>query len=71
MSRRKKTRMQSVMEAPRMRPDAAGIDIHPEVIFVGLDPRKDTQPVRRFGSGDGIDRSVLDSVVRGKFYSTR
>jgi transposase len=50
---RKKTRMQSVTEAPTIRPDAAGVDIHPEVIYVGVDPRKDTQPVRKFGTFTG------------------
>jgi transposase len=50
MSRKKKTRQQSVMEAPQIREDAAGIDISPVVIYVAVDPRKDAQAVRHFGT---------------------
>jgi transposase len=50
MSRRKKTRLQSVMEVPQIRPDAAAADIHPEAIYVAVDPRKDKQSVRTFGT---------------------
>ena len=50
---RKKTRMQSVTEAPAIRPDAAGIDISPEVIYVAVDPRRDAPAVRRFGTFTG------------------
>jgi len=47
---RKKTRLQSVNEGPKIRPDAAGIDISPEVIYVAVDPQRDAKPVRAFGS---------------------
>jgi transposase len=46
----KKTRLQSVTEAPRVRPDAAGIDISPELICVAVDPQRDAPAVRSFGS---------------------
>jgi len=47
---RKKTKLQSVTQAPEIRRDAAGIDISPEVIYVAVDPRKDTQPIRHYGT---------------------
>lgn len=47
---RKKNRLQWMTEAPRVRSDAAGIDISPEVIYVAVDPQKDAQPVRSFGT---------------------
>jgi transposase len=47
---RKKTRLQSVTEVPKIRPDAAGIDISPEVIYVAVDPQKDAPAVRHFGT---------------------
>jgi transposase len=50
MSRKKKTRLQSVTEGPRVRRDTAGIDISPEVIYVAVEPQRDATPVRRFGT---------------------
>jgi transposase len=50
---RKKTRLQSVTEAPAIRPDSAGIDISPEVIYVAVDPRKDAPAVRTYGTFTG------------------
>jgi transposase len=50
---RKKTKLQSVTEAPKVRTDAAGIDISPEVIYVAVDPHKDARPVRSFGTFTG------------------
>jgi transposase len=47
---RKKTKLQSVTESPRIRPDAAGIDISPEVIYVAVDPQKDARPIRHYGT---------------------
>ncbi|SRR5579884_1401674 len=47
---RKRTRLQSVTESPRVRPDAAGIDISPEMIYVAVDPQKDAPAVRRYGT---------------------
>lgn len=47
---RKKTKLQSVTQLPQIRPDAAGIDISPEVIYVAVDPRQDTKPIRNYGS---------------------
>jgi hypothetical protein len=47
---RKKTRLQSVTEVPKIRPDAAGIDISPEVIYVAVDPQKDAPAVRHLGN---------------------
>ena len=47
---RKKTKLQSVNEPPKIRADAAGIDISPEVIYVAVDPRRDPQPIRHYGS---------------------
>lgn len=48
--RRKKTRLQSVTEPPKIRIDAAGVDISPEEIYVGVDPRVAEPAVRCFGS---------------------
>lgn len=45
-----KRRGKGVMEPPKVRTDAAGIDISPEVIFVAVDPRRDAKPVRQFGA---------------------
>ena len=50
---RKKTRLQSVTEAPKIRPDTAGIDISPEVIYVAVDPQRDAPAVRRYGTFTG------------------
>jgi len=50
---RKKTRLQSVTEVPKIRPDTAGIDISPEVIYVAVDPQRDPKPVRAYGSFTG------------------
>lgn len=50
---RKKTRLQTKVEAPQIRRDAAGIDISPEVIYVGIDPQKDAPAVRQFGTFTG------------------
>jgi transposase len=47
---RKKTKLQSVTQPPEIRIDAAGIDISPEVIYVAVDPRKDAQPIRHYGT---------------------
>ena len=47
---RKKTKLQSVTGPPEIRADAAGIDISPEVIYVAVDPRKDPQPIRHYGT---------------------
>jgi len=47
---RKKTKLQTVTQPPEVRPDAAGIDISPEVIFVAVDPRKDAKPIRHYGT---------------------
>jgi transposase len=47
---RKKTKLQSVTQPPEVRPDAAGIDISPEVIYVAVDPRKDAKPIRHYGT---------------------
>jgi transposase len=47
---RKKTKLQSVTEPPQIRTDAAGIDLSPEVIYVAVDPRKDAQPIRHYGT---------------------
>lgn len=47
---RKKTKLQSVTAPPEIRADAAGIDISPEVIYVAVDPRKDPQPIRHYGT---------------------
>ena len=44
---RKKTRLQSVTEAPQIRRDACGIDISPEVIYVAVGPQQDAPAVRR------------------------
>ena len=46
----KKTKLQSVTEAPEIRADAAGIDISPDVIYVAVDPRKDPRPIRHYGT---------------------
>jgi transposase len=50
---RKKTRLQSVTEAPKIRADAAGIDISPEVIYVAVGPQRDAPSVRRYGTFTG------------------
>lgn len=47
---RHKTKLQSVTESPRIRTDAAGIDISPEVIYVAVDPGKDARPIRHYGA---------------------
>jgi len=47
---RKKTRLQSVTEVPRIRADAAGVDVSPEMMYVAVDPQKDAPAVRRFGT---------------------
>jgi transposase len=47
---RKKTKLQSVTRPPRIRMDAAGIDISPEVIYVAVDPGKDARPIRHYGT---------------------
>lgn len=47
---RKKTKLQSVTAPPEIRTDTAGIDISPEVIYVAVDPRKDPQPIRHYGT---------------------
>lgn len=44
--RRKKTRLQSVTEAPQFRRDACGIDISPEVISVAVGTQQDADPGR-------------------------
>jgi Transposase IS116/IS110/IS902 family./Transposase. len=49
-SKRKQTKLQSVTEPPQIRTDAAGIDISPEVIYAAVDPRKDPQPIRHYGT---------------------
>lgn len=51
--KRKKTKLQTVQEPPQIRRDAAGIDISPEVIHVAVEPGKDAQPVRSFGTVTG------------------
>jgi transposase len=56
---RKKTRLQSVTEPPQVRPDVAGIDISPEVIYVAVDARHH-MPVRQFGSFTGELRRIAD-----------
>ena len=56
---RKKTRLQSVTEPPQVRPDVAGIDISPEVIYVAVDARHQ-MPVRRFGTFTGELRRIAD-----------
>jgi transposase len=48
MSRKRKHG--SVMQAPQVRSDAAGIDISPEVIYVAVDPQRTAQPVQAFGT---------------------
>jgi len=51
MSRKKsKSKLQSVTEVPQVRIDAGGIDISPEEIYVGVDPRLAEPAVRRFGT---------------------
>jgi transposase len=47
---RKKRKLESVTESPRIREDAAGIDISPEVIYVAVAPGKDARPIRNFGT---------------------
>jgi transposase len=47
---RKKTKLQSVTQSPEIRRDAAGIDISPEIIYVAVDPGRDTQPIRHYGT---------------------
>jgi len=59
---RKKTRLQSVTEPPQVRPDVAGIDISPEVIYVAVDARHH-MPVRRFGTFTGELRRIADWLV--------
>lgn len=46
----KEDKLQSVNEPPEIRPDAAGIDISPEVIYEAVDPRRDPQPIRHYGT---------------------
>jgi len=50
---RKKTKLQPAMGAPKVRTDAAGVDISPEVIYVAVDPQKDARPIRSFGTFTG------------------
>jgi transposase len=45
-----KTKQQPVCEPPLIRPDAAGIDIRPEVIYVAVDRRQDAKPIRHYGT---------------------
>ena len=47
---RKQTQLRSVSQPPQIRADAAGIDISPEVIYVAVDPGKDAQPIRHYGT---------------------
>jgi hypothetical protein len=47
---RKKTKQQWMSEPPKIRADAAEIDISPEVIYVAVDARRDPQPVRLCGT---------------------
>src|SRR5437660_4422716 len=47
---RKKTKLQSLTEAPKIRADAAGIDISPEIIYVAVHPGRDSQPIRHYGT---------------------
>ncbi len=47
---RKKTKLQGVTEPPKIRTDAAGVDISPEVIYVAVDARRDPQPIRHYGT---------------------
>src|SRR5512142_3346118 len=47
---RKKTKLGSMTEAPKIRTDTAGIDISPEVIYVAVDPGRDAPAVRHFGT---------------------
>jgi transposase len=49
MSRRK-SQPQTVTQTPRIRRDAAGIDISPEVIYVAVDAGKDPKPIRHYGT---------------------
>jgi len=57
---RKKTKLQSVSEPPEIRADAAGIDISPEVIYVAVDPRRDPQPIRHYGTVTGELYRIAD-----------
>jgi transposase len=47
---RKNRKLQSVNQPPQIRRDAAGVDISPEVIYVAVDPQKDSRPIRHFGT---------------------
>jgi transposase len=49
----KKTKLKSVIEPPKIRADAAGIDISPEVIYVAVAPGQDARPIRHFGTFTG------------------
>jgi len=41
---------QKQQDLPVMQPDAAGIDIGAEEVFVAVPPDRDTESVRRFGT---------------------
>ena len=60
--KRKKTKLQGVTEPPTIRIDACGIDISPEEIYVGVDPRLAQPPVRRFGTITAELRRICDWV---------
>jgi len=49
-SRRRKNKLQPVTQPPQIRPDACGIDISPNVIYVAVDARKDVNPIRHYGT---------------------
>jgi transposase len=42
--------LESVTDLPKIRTDAAGIDISPEVIYVAVPPGSDARPIRNFGT---------------------
>ena len=48
--KRKKTKLQTMSEAPTVRKDAGGIDIGAESIYVAVDASISETPVRCFGS---------------------
>jgi transposase len=61
--KRKKTRLQSVTEPPRVRRDAAGIDISPEEIYVAVDPQVAGPAVRCFGSVTRELKRIADWLI--------
>ncbi|HYW36681.1 MAG TPA: IS110 family transposase [Terriglobales bacterium] len=61
--KRKKTRLQSVTEPPKVRMDAAGIDISPEEIYVAVDARLAEQSVRCFGTVTAELRRIADWLI--------